>query len=478
MRILFAEDDKEQADIICKHLEGLGHDVQWAKTGEDALTHASQGKFDVLIADIYMSKTGMSGFELVSRIRAIFRDDVYIFILTISKNKDDFKNAIRAGTDDFLIKHVPPDMWMAKLWQADKILSERREKHELELKLDACSPSDDSNDALNEIAFPDSHSAFKRVVGRSGAMCRVRKQIRQIAKLKVHVLIYGDTGTGKTGVAEAIHILSGRPRELGYANCNLFSDELAQSQLFGHLKGAFTGATSDRNGFFQNYDKGTLFLDEIGDLSLENQGKLLHAVQLRQFVQRMLETKIQEIDVRVVTATNRNLAAMVDEGTFRKDLLRRIKQFHIQLPPLCERREDVPDLVESFIEAQTTFPAKRKMGLSCIEDDVLKYLQYHHEYREGNVAELENIVQLAWQFSPENSKIRMRDLQLQRPSEPMPDTFEEKVHALEKQLLIDAGAKCNWKVEGKGGMVEVLGLGQNTVREKMKKYKIGPVRDK
>ena len=304
------------------------------------------------------------------------------------------------------------------------------------------------------------------LLGQSDPMKYLLFRIRQVAPAETTVLIQGETGTGKELVAEAVHRLG--PRKVGplvKVNCAALPPSLAESELFGHERGAFTGAQAQRKGRFEAADGATLFLDEVGELPLDVQAKLLRVLQDGEF-QRVGGNRTLKVDVRVIAATNRDLAAEVTSGRFREDLWYRLNVFPITVPPLRERKEDIPVLAQAFLERFCTKLARPELALS---HSVLHSLQ---AYRwPGNVRELQNVIERAVLVS-EGASLRLAD-QLEHPEGPgRPSGTLKSLEDLERDHILQALDRTHWKVEGPKGAAQVLGLKPSTLRSRMLKLGI------
>lgn len=305
---------------------------------------------------------------------------------------------------------------------------------------------------------------FEEIIGQSTALKRVLKEVETVAPTDTTVLICGETGTGKELVARAIHNLSERrERTLVKINCAAIPTGLLESELFGHEKGAFTGATSQRIGRFELAHHGTLFLDEVGDIPLELQPKLLRVLQEQEF-ERLGGTKTQRVDVRIIAATNADLAEMVSEKTFRSDLYYRLNVFPVTLPPLRERKEDIPLLVSFFAQK---YSRRLRKPIQRIPSEVMAALTAHQW--SGNVRELENLVERAVLLAQGDV------LKVDLPSENLSDDKTETSIALqtladvESDYIREVLRQTNGMIAGKGGAAEILGLPPSTLRSRMKK---------
>lgn len=307
---------------------------------------------------------------------------------------------------------------------------------------------------------------IRLLCGDSRAMKQVRLAIQQVAKTDSTVLIHGETGTGKELVARAIHQLSSRRNHpLVSLNCAALSPGVVASELFGHEQGAFTGAGKRRIGRFELADKGTIFLDEIGELALEMQVMLLRVMQER-LIERVGASQSIPVDVRMVAATHRNLNKAMDKGLFRPDLFFRLNVFPIQVPPLRERREDIPDLVKHFLQRISQHTAKPVVRVSKETMDLL--VSYHWP---GNVRELQNLVERAIVVaSGDTLTIEPGWLQAQTPK--VADEESNSLAELERRAIIDALQHCHGRIYGSKGAAAVLKLKPTTLYGKMKKYHI------
>jgi formate hydrogenlyase transcriptional activator len=304
---------------------------------------------------------------------------------------------------------------------------------------------------------------FEEVVGESTALKRALSQAETVAPTDSTVLVLGETGTGKEVIARAIHDLS-RRREGTFVkiNCAAIPTGLLESELFGHEKGAFTGAIAQKLGRFELGHRGTLFLDEVGDIPLELQPKLLRVLQEKEF-ERLGGNRTIRVDVRVVGATNRNLAQMVEEGLFRSDLYYRLNVFPIQIPPLRERREDIPLLVRYFVQKYARQMDRRIETISTEEMEALA--RYHWP---GNVRELENLIERAVILSP-GPELRVPVAELKQPSE-APSSLS--LESAEREHIVRVLRETNWVVGGPHGAATRLGLKRTTLQSKMRKLGI------
>jgi len=346
-------------------------------------------------------------------------------------------------------------------------LYRRRAETELKLQLAQIEELKSRLEAENVVLREEARSArgFDEIVGNSEALGRVLVSVTQVAPTDTTVLLLGETGTGKELLANAIHERSGRrPHPLVKVNCAAIPPALVESELFGHEKGAFTGAQAMRVGRFELADHGTIFLDEIGDLSLDLQGKLLRVLQEGEF-ERVGSSRARRVDVRVIAATHRDLQRAMEEGRFREDLFYRINVFPISVPPLRERREDVPLLVWFFVQKKQREMGRRVSTIS--RRDMERLIAYAWP---GNVRELANVIERALILS-EGATLKLGEaFQLLAPvtpsaSEVAPDSSLDNV---EREHIRGVLARCGWRVEGSGKAAEILQLNPSTLRYRMK----------
>lgn len=365
-RILIVDDDRSMCEALEADLEGRGFQVTWHVTAEQAFAAARDGEFDVVLTDLRMS--GMNGIELCDRIAAN-RPDLPVIVMTAFGSLDSAVEAIRAGAYDFITKPIEMDMLALTL---ERAVRHRALQEEVRLLSDVVEKS----------------RRFDDLLGTSPAMQEVYDQLARVAQTDVTVLITGETGTGKELAARSLHKRG--PRHGGpfvAVNCSAVPDALLESELFGHVSGAFTDARTDRTGLFRQAQGGTLFLDEIGELSLPLQPKILRALEERA-IRPVGSSEEISVDVRLIAATNRDLEAAVDEKRFRDDLLFRINVVHLPLPPLRARGSDVLLLGQHFVSQFAARLDKRVTGISrSVAEKLLNYDW------PGNVRELRNAIE-------------------------------------------------------------------------------------
>ena len=306
-----------------------------------------------------------------------------------------------------------------------------------------------------------SEYCFEDIVGKSAALRKVLDQLAIVAPTGSTVLLHGETGTGKELFARAIHNLSPRRKRFVRLNCAAIPSGLVESELFGHEKGAFTGALMQKLGRFELADRGTLFLDEIGDISLELQPKLLRALQEHEF-ERLGSTKTIRVDVRLIAATHRDLQDMIRDNQFREDLFYRLNVFPIEIPPLRERREDIPLLVDYFVlhhsrEMQKCIESIPEQGMEALVNADWP----------GNIRQLENFIERCVIFT-QGEELYVPHTELRRSAVLVASTFEQA----ERQVISDALRAACGRIAGKGGAAERLGLKRTTLQNKMRKLNI------
>jgi formate hydrogenlyase transcriptional activator len=306
---------------------------------------------------------------------------------------------------------------------------------------------------------------FEDIVGRSAIFQKVLEQVTIVAPTDSTVLLHGETGTGKELIARAIHNLSSRrQRTFVRLNCAAIPPGLLESELFGHEKGAFTGALMQKKGRFELADRGSLFLDEIGDINLELQPKLLRAVQEQEF-ERLGSTKTIQVDVRMIAASHRDLPEMIRQGSFREDLFYRLSVFPIEIPPLRERREDIPLLVNYFVSKLAKRMRKQIKSIPTQAMEVLTNSPW-----KGNVRELANFIERAVILSQgEELEVPIAELHASRN---YISTQASTFHAAERKVILDALKASSGQISGRGGAAERLGLKRTTLQNKMRRLGI------
>src|SRR5687767_1693724 len=373
--ILIVDDEQSYRQLLSLVFEGDGHTLRTAVNGREALEMLSREHADVVISDVRMPD--MDGIDLLRAVRDT-QPDLGVVLMTAFASVETAREAFKLGADDFIQK--PFDVEELKL-----IVKKTLEKQALI----------DENRAFKR-AQRD-RGSVKNIIGSSGKMQAIFQMIETVAEVQSTVLLTGESGTGKELVARAIHDLSPRAeRPFISINCGAFTETLLESELFGYVKGSFTGANTNRKGLFEAANSGTIFLDEIGEMSPAMQVKLLRVLQERK-VRPVGATEEGTVDTRVIAATNRDLASMVTSGAFREDLYYRISVIPIELPPLRERAEDISELATHFVQ-KFCAPAGRSLGIS---ESAMRLLERYSW--PGNVRELEDTIERAVALERTNS---------------------------------------------------------------------------
>src|SRR3989449_2921047 len=432
--ILVVDDEKSQREILEMILSEEGYDVTTASSGEAAMKFAKERRFDLALTDLKM--TGMDGIELLQHLLSL-DSSIIVILLTAHGSIESAKEALRSGAIDYLEKPYDKAALMETI-----------------------------NRALDRLDALDTE-----IVSASPKMESVKRMVLKVARSSSTVLIRGESGTGKELIARAIHNQSPRSSDMFQAvNCAAINENLLESELFGHEKGSFTGAHAEKKGLFEVADRGTLFLDEIAELDVSMQAKLLRALQERR-IRRVGGTFEIPIDVRVVAATNRDLRAMVGDGRFRDDLYYRINVLSIDVPPLRERRDDIPVLIDFFLKKHTRNTSRLIKGLAPETKRIL------HDYGwPGNVRQLESAIERAILLcegdliSPEDlpSEVRQESQSavtggFKLPAEGI--NFEE----VEKNLILQAMDSTDYNITK---AAKLLGLMFRTLQYRLEKFGI------
>jgi DNA-binding NtrC family response regulator len=361
-----------------------GHDVEEAPNGNAAIEKLHEGFFDVVVSDLKMG--GSTGLEVLKTAKTLHPSSA-IILMTAFGSVSTAVEAMKSGAFDYVQKPFEIEEMEVKI---EKALEMRRMQNQIDYLRHAAGDIYD----------------FDRIIGSSGALEKVLAVVRKVAKSNTTVLVRGETGTGKELIAGAVHHNSLRAaRNFVKVNCAALQENLLESELFGHEKGAFTGADKQRIGRFEQADGGTLFLDEIGDMSANTQAKILRVLQEHEF-ERLGGTRTIKVDVRLIAATNRDLPTMVEAGQFREDLYYRLNVVTMEMPPLRERKDDISELANFFIRR---FSGELKKKIVGLEAEALKLLMRYQW--PGNIRELENAIERAMLLA-EGSHIAVDDLRL------------------------------------------------------------------
>lgn len=445
-KILIVEDEKNMVWALTNALKQDGYHIESVLRGDQAMTAIEKIMPDLVILDIKLP--GMDGISVLSAIRESFAD-LPVIMMTAHGTLDAAIQAIKLGATDYLSKPFDIEEMKITVRKALQFGKLSKELHFLK---------DELNKNLNDT-----------IIGNSKAMRELLQVAEQVASSDATVLITGESGTGKEVIADYIYKCSARAEEpFIKVNCGALTETLLESELFGHEKGAFTGAVGRKPGRFERADGGTIFLDEIGEIPLATQVKLLRVLQQKEF-ERVGGTETLTADVRIIAATNRNLEEMVEEGTFREDLYYRLNVIPIEIPALRERKEDIPVLLEYFLEK---FAVKMKREKLMIEDRAMECLvQYSWK---GNIRELENLVERLVILSRERI-IKAEDLpkemkRLEQEKQNIGFVLPEdgiKLDEVEKSLIIQAMERAE---NNQTKAAKLLGISRHTLLYRLEKY--------
>ncbi|NOZ14008.1 MAG: sigma-54-dependent Fis family transcriptional regulator [Acidobacteria bacterium] len=442
VKILIVDDELIVRESMKGWLEEDGYHVEVAETAEAALGMIGEKEFDMAFVDIKMP--GIDGIELLKRLKDQY-STIDVVMMTAYASVDNAVEAMKVGAYDYLTKPFDPD-YVSMMVR--KIIARRQlEQENVRLK-------ENIETALKHV----------HIIGESPAIKAILKQVEEVAVSDTSVLIGGESGTGKEMVARAIHYASPRRFEpLVVVSCGALPEGLVESELFGYERGAFTGAFYKKKGKFEAANGGTLFLDEIGELNAKMQVDLLRVLQERE-ITRIGSNKSIKVDFRVLAASNRNLKEMVEEGTFREDLFYRLNVFNIHVPPLRERVEDIPLLVEYFISMLRRQTGKQVEGITA---QALNKLKQHGW--PGNVRELQNAVERAF-VTAKGKLITTEELAFLAPEKiPVVTSPSLSLAEIEKMHIENVLKECDYNISMGA---KVLGIDRTTLYNKMKKYGI------
>jgi DNA-binding NtrC family response regulator len=457
-RILIVEDDRNTLSGLVEILEGESYEVKGVDSGRKALRLLERERFDILLTDLKMPE--IDGMQLYEQSQTV-APEMKTIVMTAYSSVKDAVEAMKRGVYEYLTKPLNIDELFVILKKAVDELNLRRENEELKDRLQGS-------------------YRFESIIGKSAAMQQVFKTIMKVAKSQATVLIRGESGTGKELVARAIHYNSSRASgPIVEISCAAFPETLLESELFGYEKGAFTGADSRKKGRFEIANGGTIFLDEIGDVSANVQTKLLRVLQEKE-ITRLGSNESIKVDVRVITATNRDLEQALSGGGFRDDLYYRLNVIPIFLPPLRERHDDIPLLVDHFIKRYAKLNNKPVAGIS---EEALEFcLRYEWP---GNVRELENAIENAVVLGegdvllPEHFPVTVSMRKTAPESlakanvnqffHASGESYREKMEAAEKLVLEEAIRRADGN---KSEAAKQLGISLRTMRYKIHKYKL------
>lgn len=501
--ILIVDDQEPNVTLLEQMLQDAGYTcVASTMNPKEVCALHHKKNYDLILLDLQMP--GMDGFQVMEGLKALDSND-YLPVLVITAQPGHKLRALHAGAKDFIskpfdlvevklrihnmlevrllykklenngrlleqtVQERTGDLLKSNLQLTQEIMERKKAEESLhgtyaEIKQLKDRLQEENIYLQQEVAREYN---FGEIIGQSSALSRVFLQVEQVAPMNATVLLLGETGTGKGVVARAIHSSSARKgRPLITVNCTTLPSTLIESELFGRERGAFTGSDARQIGRFELADGGTIFLDEIGEMPLELQSKLLRVIQDGEF-ERLGSPRTIKTDVRIIAATNRNLAEEVKNGTFREDLFYRLNVFPITMPPLRQRKEDIPLLVNYFV---AKFNKKIGKQIETVSKDTLNALQEYHW--PGNVRELESIIERAVIITQGKSlQVLDRFDMLRKPKEPAGTEIRALVE-LECDHILNVLQKTAWRIEGNNGAALLLGLNASTLRARMRKYGI------
>lgn len=446
-RILIVDDDESLRWVTQAQLQQSGYVVDAAASGQEALERIRDAAPDMVITDLMMP--GMSGVDLLKKIRADYTE-VIVILVTAFGTVENAVEAVKAGAYDYITKPVNMDELRLIVSRGLEHLDLREQVRNLRSSL-------------------DKKYGFENILGHSKSLLYVLDMASRAAQATSTVLIHGETGTGKELLAKAIHFNSRRKgKSFVTINCGAIPKDLLESELFGHVRGAFTGALANKRGKVELADGGTLFLDEVGELPLELQVKLLRLIQQGE-IEKLGVPGVTNVDVRMIAATHRNLQALAEDGAFREDLYYRLAVIPLELPPLRERADDIPGLVQHFF-----LKAKEKQGRSelVLRPSLLPYFGAHRW--PGNVRELENVIERVVVLS-RGPDITPQDLpEFLRRERPAAEEFHFdlppqgiSLEGIEKELIVRALEKFDWN---QTHAARYLDISRKTLIYRMEKF--------
>ncbi|NEW85329.1 MAG: sigma-54-dependent Fis family transcriptional regulator [Mariniphaga sp.] len=438
--ILIVDDEESVRDSLFNWFLEDGFRVECAENAKKALTILESDQFDIILADIKMP--GMDGLEMLRRIKSL-KPDAIVIVMTAFATVDTAVKALKDGAYDYVTKPFDPDDLTHLIRNATKQISLSDENETLKKKVVSLENVED-------------------LIGNSESMKDMLREVESVAQTNSSVIITGESGTGKELVARAIHANS--PRKFFpfvSVHCGALTESLLESELFGHEKGAFTGAMYNRKGRFEMADSGSIFLDEIATISTKMQVELLRVLESKTFM-RVGGNKEISSDFRVICATNKDLKSMVENGTFREDLYYRLNVVNIQIPPLRDRKEDIPLLVDYFIKKYCVSMNKPQ---ASIDTTAMKRLQEFNF--PGNIRELENMIERAIVVG-DGKKISLKDLPLEKT---IVSSSAESLDDFEKAFVLQILNKYSWNISR---TAKALKVDRVTLYHKIKKYDLKP----
>ncbi|MDR4505998.1 MAG: sigma-54 dependent transcriptional regulator [Candidatus Scalindua sp.] len=451
-KILVVDDDVALSDMCKELLNNRGYDVEAVYSGEDALKKVKEDNYSIVITDLMMP--GIDGIELMKNIK-LLNDRIDVIVMTSYATVSNAVKAMKLGASDYITKPFKRDELTLIIDKIFQMQSLEKEVHRLRSEL-------------------DTQYKFGNIIGKSAKMRKVYALINSISDTEANVLIQGETGTGKELVAKAIHYNSMRKDgPFVKVDCASLTETLLESELFGHEKGAFTGATKDRVGRFRMADKGTIFLDEVSNIPFQTQAKLLRTLQDYEF-EAVGSDKTSKVDVRIIAASNCDLESCIQKGTFRNDLFYRLKVVTLNLPPLRERLDDISLLSDHFI---VKYCKKNNRDIKGMSRSALQKLMSYHW--PGNVRELENLIENAVVLCSsdiiQDDDIQLPDERSLLPVDTKGKSFREMIDVAERRIINDVLNKVNWD---KDKAARVLKISRASLYNKIKKHNIHVVFDK
>jgi DNA-binding NtrC family response regulator len=448
-KILIVDDEMDALDLMEELFIKHGYETFTANNGLEALSVINEQEPDILISDMVMPE--MDGIKLLDIVTKK-HSEIAVIMITAHGTIETAVETMKKGAKDYILKPLRLDEILAKVETISQLKSLMKENQYLREKL---------SQKYN----------FNNIIGKNKKMLELFDLIKDIAKTNSTILINGESGTGKELIANAIHFNSDRIKKpFVKVNCGVLAENLLESELFGHMKGSFTGAIRDKLGRFEIANGGTIFLDEIGDISPNMQLKLLRVLQEGEF-ERVGGTETLKVDVRIIAATNRDLAQMMLNGEFRQDLYYRLNVIPLEVPPLRERKDDIPLLLSHFLEK---FNKQFNKNIEIIEDDAMKCLQNYTW--QGNIRELENLIERSVVLN-KTSKLTIKDFPNYVLNSNGEINFDfdadgsliDIVDSYEKQIILRALKENNFN---KLRTAEKLGIHRSTFMSKLKKYDI------
>jgi two-component system response regulator HydG len=460
-RVLIIDDDMDMCTLLSRYLSRNGYDTDVAYSGQKGIARFEEESFDAVLCDYRLGN--MDGKEVLLAVKKVKPEAIVLIITGYSDIKTAI-DVIKQGAYDYITKPLIPDEVLSVL---NKALEQ------------PVSSAEEKNNSAARAKSPGKYQKQEFLIGEAPATKDLYQQIEIVAPTNYSIILYGESGTGKEVIAKTIHRLSHRKDKPFVAmDCGTLSKELAGSELFGHVKGAFTGASSDKEGHFELANGGTLFLDEVGNLSVDIQAALLRVIQERKF-KRVGGNKEMDVDVRIIVASNENLQDAYQKGKFREDLYHRFNEFSINLPPLRNRRQDIPAFAEFFLQKTNDELGKDVKGFE--EEVIQMFMKYSWP---GNLREFRNVVRravLLTQGDVISAKTLPWEITNTNPLTATPEPFKEQTTVTIKKDIGLKGAASKAEYEtimnvlkevkfNKKKAAEVLNIDRKTLYNKLKSY--------